>query len=221
MRVLLVSCLLIRSVTCGPAWKGSSSDDPSFRQRPLSPGYWFSGTGVSSDPGSSSSLPSLPNPNSVKAAQDATNMAPSFGGYANVWDGGYSNPKAGNYEVAYAAQPSGYYGSAPVGDYASAYVGDSSYGFSVSPQDESQSSGSATGTEFGDTNPEPVFSDVSDLEPLYSFSSRSRYQRGRAMLAQSRYTPGEAVLPMAAARRSSKTPSKQSSPAKAPPKGGF
>uniref|UniRef100_A0A8P4FZ59 Uncharacterized protein n=1 Tax=Dicentrarchus labrax TaxID=13489 RepID=A0A8P4FZ59_DICLA len=55
-----------------------------------------------------------------------------------------------------------------------------------------------------DTNPEPVFSD-----PLYSFSSRSRYQRGRAMLAQSRYTPGEAVLPMAAARRSSKTPSKQ------------
>ncbi|XP_035006809.2 uncharacterized protein LOC118103799 isoform X2 [Hippoglossus stenolepis] len=45
-------------------------------------------------------------------------------------------------------------------------------------------------------NPESVFSDVSDLEPVYSFSSRSKYLRGRAVFSQSRYTPGEpAALP--------------------------
>ncbi|XP_047195875.1 uncharacterized protein LOC118109499 isoform X2 [Hippoglossus stenolepis] len=45
-------------------------------------------------------------------------------------------------------------------------------------------------------NPELVFSDVSDLEPVYSFSSRSKYLRGRAVFSQSRYTPGEpAALP--------------------------
>lgn len=43
----------------------------------------------------------------------------------------------------------------------------------------------------------PVFSDVSGLEPVYTTGSRSRYQRGRAVFAQTRYTPTESVgLPM-------------------------
>ncbi|KAM3608943.1 uncharacterized protein V6R79_007215 [Siganus canaliculatus] len=47
----------------------------------------------------------------------------------------------------------------------------------------------------GGQHPAPVFSDVSDLEPVYSFSSRSRYLRGRAVYAESRYTPGEQGYP--------------------------
>lgn len=53
------------------------------------------------------------------------------------------------------------------------------------PAEESWISESAAGVDMD----EPVFSDVSDLEPLFSISSRSRYQRGRAVFAQSRYTP--------------------------------
>ncbi|XP_028286010.1 uncharacterized protein LOC114451533 isoform X2 [Parambassis ranga] len=48
----------------------------------------------------------------------------------------------------------------------------------------------------GDPN-EPVLSDVSGLEPVYSFGSRSRYQRGRMVYAETSYTPtGPAVPPV-------------------------
>lgn len=91
-------------------------------------------------------------------------------------------------------QYSGVYGS---------YEGDGSYGYVAAVQDESWNSGSAP--NYGGENPEAVFSDVSDLEPVYSFSSRSRYQRGRAVFAQTSYTPGEPVFPpMPIARRTSK-----------------
>uniref|UniRef100_A0A672FCI0 Uncharacterized protein n=1 Tax=Salarias fasciatus TaxID=181472 RepID=A0A672FCI0_SALFA len=33
------------------------------------------------------------------------------------------------------------------------------------------------------------FTDTADLDPVYSFNSRSRYQRGRAVFSQTRYTP--------------------------------
>uniref|UniRef100_A0AAQ6AM04 Secreted protein n=1 Tax=Amphiprion ocellaris TaxID=80972 RepID=A0AAQ6AM04_AMPOC len=58
----------------------------------------------------------------------------------------------------------------------------------------SQGSQVSTGdpTDDGD---EPFFSDTSDLDKVYAFSSRSRYQRGRAMFAQTRYTPTEPLFP--------------------------
>uniref|UniRef100_A0A668SVR7 Uncharacterized protein n=1 Tax=Oreochromis aureus TaxID=47969 RepID=A0A668SVR7_OREAU len=49
---------------------------------------------------------------------------------------------------------------------------------------------------YADTSGEenkPVFSDVSGLEPVYTTGSRSRYQRGRSVFAQTRYTPTESV----------------------------
>lgn len=213
--------------------------DPTFMWQPSSSGS--SGIGQTSDPGSSFPLPSLPNPSSNKAAQlpapqdavysadpgsysSSTNVAEGKGydgGYASFSDEGYYSPEVGEYEVAYAApQYSGYDGSAPGGGYG--YGGDGSYAFVAAPQDEHRSSGSATGSGATDEDPEPVFSDVSDLEPVYSFSSRSRYQRGRAVFAQTRYTPGELVPPpMPVSRRISKATSKQSRRANAPTKGGF
>lgn len=41
----------------------------------------------------------------------------------------------------------------------------------------------------------PVFTDLSALTPVYASSSRSRYQRGRAVYAQTRYIPGDPVYP--------------------------
>ncbi|XP_056243243.1 prisilkin-39-like [Seriola aureovittata] len=148
------------------------------------------------------------------------------GGYASPPSGYYGSAPSGSYTGGYASPPSGYDGSAPSGSYTggyassdSGYAGSSSYGY-VGPQDEA-SSGSATNTGAGLETPEPVFSDVSDLEPVYSFSSRSGYQRGREVFSQTRYTPGEpAPRVMPVSRRISKTPT-QSDSAGAPAKGGF
>lgn len=41
----------------------------------------------------------------------------------------------------------------------------------------------------------PFYTDLSALTPVYASSSRSRYQRGRAVFAQTRYIPGEPVYP--------------------------
>ena len=41
---------------------------------------------------------------------------------------------------------------------------------------------------------EPVLSDVSDLDPVYRFSSRSRYQNGRQAFFLTRYSPGEPMV---------------------------
>ncbi|XP_044048301.1 uncharacterized protein LOC122874470 [Siniperca chuatsi] len=240
MRVLWISCLLIGSISCGPVGKddGSNSADMRFMQQPSSSGYFFSGRGVSSDLGSSSPLPSLPNPRSFKATEQLAAQDPLFNagpgsyvgsqgvyssrtnmaqgnefdsGYTGFGAKGYNSPEVSEYGVPYAASQATGYDS-------SAYVGDSSSGFVAAPQDEN----SASSYGASDEALEPVFSDVSDLEPVYSFSSRSRYQRGRAVFVQTRYTPGEPVPPlMPIYRRVSKTAMKQSSPAKAPTKGGF
>ena len=45
-----------------------------------------------------------------------------------------------------------------------------------------------------DEEEEPVLSDVSDLDPVYHFSSRSRYQQGRQAFYLTRYTPGEPTV---------------------------
>lgn len=132
-------------------------------------------------------------------------------------NGGSTGPAVNEYGLAYAAsQTGGYDGSynAGYGGSASAYKGDASYGFAVAPGEENWSSGSAGSLE-------PVFSDVSDLEPVFSFSSRSRYQRGRAMFAQTRYTPGEPVFPPMPLVRRGEATLPESGPADLPTKTGF
>ena len=143
-----------------------------------------------------------------------------YGGYApgNNYGGGAAGSES------YAA--SAYYAAAPAGN---DYGSDGGYakGEPVETQAEDPiaeiedlaniySSGAAEAAR----NREPVLSDVSDLEPVYSFSSRSRYLGGRAVFSQTRYTPGEPgalpPMPMSRARR----PSMQSRPADPAAKGG-
>ncbi|XP_036936048.1 probable calcium-binding protein CML50 isoform X1 [Acanthopagrus latus] len=222
MRMLWLSFLLIGHIACGPIGQDyrSNKADPTLMQEPSSSGYWYSGTGMSSGPGSSSPLPSLTNPSFNKAAelpapQDAIYYSPSSYGSSN-------SPEVAPYGVAYAASP--YDTGAPSGGYSGGYGSSAGvyggYGYAPAPQDEGFGSVGSQGA--GDEISEPVFSDVSDLEPVYSFSSRSNYQRGKAIFAQTRYTPGEPVAPlMPVAKSISKTASKQRSPAKATAKGRY
>ncbi|KAL7391039.1 hypothetical protein ABVT39_003281 [Epinephelus coioides] len=74
------------------------------------------------------------------------------------------------------------------------------------------SSGSTDGEGDVEESSEPVLSDVSDLEPVYSFRSRSSYQHGRAAFSQTRYTPGEVLFPpLPAVQNSPQQPIKASS----------
>ncbi|KAG8012841.1 hypothetical protein GBF38_020755 [Nibea albiflora] len=150
----------------------------------------------------------------------------SYGGYGSSDSGlggsygGYGSSDSG-LGGNYGSSDSGYGDSGLGGSYggygssASGYVG-ASYGH-VAPHDESSSSGAGASVE----NPEPIFSDVSDLEPVYSYSSRSSYQRGQEVFAQTRYTPLEPVPPFPLSRHSSKAAPQPKTPAKAPTKGGF
>lgn len=151
--------------------------------------------GGSSDPDHRSLLASVPDPSSHKATRDpaqdgksnagqkrfrsspgvyrTTNIAVGDvfdEGSASFRDGLYNSPEVGVY---------GYDRSAPDGSLASTLIGDS------------WTSEPAAGYDAIDQIPQPVFSDVSDLEPVYSFSSHSSYQRGRTVFARSRYTPGQ------------------------------
>ncbi|KAM3609518.1 uncharacterized protein V6R79_016241 [Siganus canaliculatus] len=95
-------------------------------------------------------------------------------------------------------QPGSYYSKLSQYGPSSGYSSDSSanagYASNDAAPDESN-------VGYGGPHPAPVFSDVSDLEPVYSFSSRSRYLRGRAVYAESRYTPGEQGYPFMPAPR--------------------
>ncbi|XP_027128362.1 glycine-rich cell wall structural protein 1.8-like isoform X2 [Larimichthys crocea] len=236
MMMLWLSCLLIGSITCRTLEKGPAAA-PGF--------FWNLGRVGSSSPGSSSSLPK---PSSGKPLQPSAPHVPSSAGPGNPAFSGYGAPNAashssgygdsasvGNYGGGHGSSASGYgvsapggsygggYGyNAPGGSYGGGYSGyeGGSYGY-VAPHDESSNFGPAIGDGAGYENPEPVFSDVSDLEPVYSYSSRSSYQRGQATFAQSRYTPGEPVPPFPVSRRSSKATFQPNAPAKAPAKGGF
>ncbi|KAI4806694.1 hypothetical protein KUCAC02_017508 [Chaenocephalus aceratus] len=92
---------------------------------------------------------------------------------ASWMDGRYNNPQVSEPEVAYAGN--GYNSNVQVVDYGSL----ARPGLSSEPA--------------GEQEPEPVFSEVAGLEPVSSFSSRSRYQRKRSQVAQTRYIPGEPV----------------------------
>lgn len=115
------------------------------------------------------------------------------------------------------SQASGYDRNAPGGGYdpsytssGNAYDTDGNYGLP----------GYAAG--YDDKSPEPFFTNVSEMKPVYASGSRSRYHRGRAVFAQTRYTPGEPVYPaMPVVRHYSKTSMKQSGPADAPFNSGF
>ncbi|XP_040894442.1 prisilkin-39-like isoform X2 [Toxotes jaculatrix] len=220
--MLWIVCLLIGGITCAPVEKdygseGAPSGATSFNPQPA-PLFAHWGGAVSSDVGSSS-LSSLPIPSSYVATGGSADS-----GYPSFRDEGYSSPG-----VVYAASHTGGYDSgAPSAGYGGGYGGSAggyavsgSYGFDPAPGGEDLSAGPAAGDGAGVEAPEPVFSDVSDLEPVYSFGSRSSYQRGRSVFAQTSYIPGEPVLPpMPVYRHAGKT-SKVSSSSDVPAKGGF
>ncbi|KAK5850074.1 hypothetical protein PBY51_014356 [Eleginops maclovinus] len=187
-------------------------------------GYW--GRGVSSYPGSSSHLPGLPIPRSNKAPElpapqearssaghgsyrardfnSSPNMAVGKADYANLRNERYNSPEVSDPEVAYAGN--GYDSSAQVVGYGNSASTEERVGLNSEPA--------------GEEEPEPVFSDVSGLEPVYSFSSRSRYQRGRSIVAHTRYIPGQPV-PWPMPQPISNSNPRESAAAKAPPKGVF
>lgn len=68
---------------------------------------------------------------------------------------------------------------------------------------------------------EPFFTDSSALMPVYTSSSRSRYQRGRAVFAQTRYTPGDPFYPVMPVYSYSQRSGEETGPADTLNKGGF
>ncbi|AWP08998.1 putative keratin type I cytoskeletal 9-like isoform 5 [Scophthalmus maximus] len=244
MRVLCLSFLLIGHLVCGHLRRGSGSNDADRRSRgqPYS-GRRFRGVGANS--GRRSSYPSLSktvpapqnafsSPDSYYGSQDfystPTNMAENQDfnkGYAGFMEQVYSGPQDSEYAAAYAA--SGFDSSAPHGSSASGFEGSMPDATPLYEGSDSATfyypagSGSAREPEIPE-EPEPVFSDVSDLEPVFAFRSRSSYQRGRKVFAQTRYIPGEPAPPpppplMPVSRRM-EAASEQTRPADAPTKGG-
>ncbi|XP_019964571.2 uncharacterized protein [Paralichthys olivaceus] len=204
MMMFWLLCLMTGSVTCAPVKNAAADSRPQAADYP----YWV--TWMGPDMGSSSSsssddgfmMRSQPDPSFVKEApaQDPFGSAGFYTGYP------------------YAASP--YEAAAPADNYGGVYV---NYAEEepVATQDEDPNAESeAVARYYAAEAPEPVFSDVSDLEPVYSFSSRSRYNRGRAVFSQTRYTPGEPPLPPPMPLSRVRRPSAQSRPADAPAKGG-
>ncbi|CAJ1057295.1 Hypothetical predicted protein [Xyrichtys novacula] len=215
MRVLWILCLLIGSITCSPVWKAEQSGSQGLagtsNMASSYPASWGSGGVESAGLGSSSS--GLASPNYVASNAGAG----GYGGSGVV----YSSPamaggSAGGYAGAYAPS-AGYGAGASSGGYGGAHGG---YGYASAPEGAGSSSGStAYGSAGGEGSAGPIFSDVSDLDPVYAFSSRSRYQKGRAVFAQSRYTPGEALVqPMPIYRPVIKNPVMISIPVQEPVK---
>ncbi|XP_019964570.2 uncharacterized protein [Paralichthys olivaceus] len=222
MKMIWISFLLIGHVICGPVRKDYRSDnvDPRFMQPPFS-GFWYSGVGVNPGSGSSSPLPSQLNPSTAKKvpAQDDGSFSGRQDFYSTTTNMDETN--RGNEEDS-GPEESQYWGSVAAYAPGNDYGGEAAGSEPVVSQDPNAEAVARYYTEASAAKaPEPVFSDVSDLEPVYSFSSRSRYNRGRAVFSQTRYTPGEPpffpLMPMSRVRR----PSVQSRPADAPAKGGF
>lgn len=101
----------------------------------------------------------------------------------------------------------------------------------LSPQPIHWSQGFAGHPEYGVAYPydprkaaddhKSFFTDSSALMPVYTSSSRSRYQRGRALFAQTRYTPGDPFYPVMPVIYSYSQRSEETRPADAPNKGGL
>lgn len=150
-----------------------------------SPVYWHPGMGASSHPSRSTLLLRSHKPAEYPAQHVPANTNPW---HKNVISGFAFHPRASKPSSPDGASQAGSYDSVPSGSYSTDYARFNQNWNLASPQDEN--SGYATG--YG-AEVEPVFSDVSDLTPVYSFGSRSRYHRGRAMFAQTRYIPGEPI----------------------------
>ena len=109
-----------------------------------------------------------------------------------------SNP-TGPYSSGYASNAASGYADSEYSNAGLGSVGDAVY---YSAAESTDGPDGATESEFTSESsveevPEPVFSDVSDLEPVYFYRSRSSYQHGRSSFAQTRYTPGEVLYPPA------------------------
>lgn len=150
-----------------------------------SPVYWHPGMGASSHPSRNTLLLRSHKPAEYPAQHVPANTNPW---HKNVVSGFAFHPRASKPSSPGGASQAGSYDSVPSGSYSADYAKFNQNWNLASHQDEN--SGYATG--YG-AEVEPVFSDVSYLTPVYSFGSRSRYQRGRAVFAQTRYIPGEPI----------------------------
>ncbi|XP_077566621.1 uncharacterized protein LOC144185644 [Stigmatopora nigra] len=79
------------------------------------------------------------------------------------------------------------------------------YGAAFAPSSGGQWHAS-TGYGQKDELDQPVLSDVSQLDPVYSYDSGSRYKRGRVVYALSRYIPGEPSIPFGPFKKPSAKP---------------
>uniref|UniRef100_A0A665UMU4 Uncharacterized protein n=1 Tax=Echeneis naucrates TaxID=173247 RepID=A0A665UMU4_ECHNA len=228
MSMFWILCLLVGSITCSPVHKGNVKEATLL-------GYWLyyglqgfqsAAAEVNSNAGGLFPKPSQPYQRSDEVdtpisgshtGYSSTNMAGGSelnSGYTGLRKPYYS-PVSSNFGVDVASYSSGYAGSAPSGTSAGGFGARPHSGSVAASQDEAGNSGSSNGE-----TAEQVFSDVSDLEPIYSFSSRSRYQRGRAVFAQTRYIPGEPAPPLMPVSSDVSKKSVQSG-SEAPATGGF
>lgn len=176
--------------------------------------YWNSGN-VARSQGSGSRPQSVLKPNFETAELLAQNAASRADHYSRPSRGNWFSPEV-NQNVA-ASQAAGHYLGVP--------------GEIHSPQSAHWGQGFVENPEYGvmyphvpsnDAAQEPFFTDLSALMPVYTSSSRSRYQRGRAVFAQTRYIPGDPVYPsMPVVYSYSQRSGEETGPAAVPNKGVF
>lgn len=124
----------------------------------------------------------------MAAAQYATYSHP--GAQAGVGQG-FANQNAGPFVQGSQGAEYAPAGSYPAGGYAF-YLDELSH-------TDNRPAGAAAEVagNYGAEAAEPIFSDVSDLDPVYTFKSRSRYSQGRATFFHSHYEPAEhPVMPI-------------------------
>ncbi|XP_034398091.1 circumsporozoite protein-like [Cyclopterus lumpus] len=219
LRMLWISCLLISSVTCLPARKDYGSPYPGGFGSPYPGGFGspYSGgfgspypggfgspaaAGVSGSPAAAGGFgsPAAAGGSGSPAAAAVFGSPAATGGSGSPapvgpmhWSSASSFPR--EFHTALGAnvdlEPTGNDASGVIS--ASGNAGGGSVGTGLS----SSNSGS-TGGEDGfveDERPQPVFSNMSNMEPVYTFRSRSGYRNGRRHFSKTRYTPGEMVFP--------------------------
>ncbi|XP_034398064.1 circumsporozoite protein-like [Cyclopterus lumpus] len=193
LRMLWISCLLISSVTCLPARKDYGSPYPGGFGSPYPGGFgspYPGGFGSPAAAGVSGSPAAAGGFGSPAAAGGSGSPAP--GGYMH-WSSASSFPR--EFHTALGANVD----LEPTGNDASGVISGSGNtgGGSIGTGLSSSNSGS-TGGEDGfveDERPQPVFSNMSNMEPVYTLRSRSGYRNGRRHFSKTRYTPGEMVFP--------------------------
>ncbi|XP_024136800.1 protein SSXT [Oryzias melastigma] len=181
MRLLLISCLFIGSITCYPQ-QGSE-------------GYYLPYQGQ---------VPAYEKPSTQSGYSgfpDTYSSGMNTGGSSG--SGGSSMWYTGSYPEQEPAKPT-YQRPAQSSGQGSYSGGDSSYSGSGSQQSGSQGAQSgAPGGQYqveqeswsSSDDEEPEFTPVSDEDQVYAFKSRSRYNQKRLLFSQFRYTPTEPRVP--------------------------